>query len=466
LQFQTTRPPLRQRQRQRHTMMTTSLGRKTAAAEITKKATTTTTMRTTTTTATTVIEESVWRTAAHQHQARIRRLLEPGLTELSHPLNAGHFAQHRHHRPHTTTTDGSIWTALDPQHPVYNFLIDYYGLKGSQGPRRLARWSPAPRSAIEITTGGVGGGGGVLLQGATEEDLGDLLHLRGAILEPPHGILYSAKEYFAASRAPETTETHTSNQNDEHSSSSSSSSHRSGKSSSNSSTKTIAEQMRPFAWNYSILQRTLAAEPVLHCFGLHEWAMLYQPITTADGGGDDASITTTPKSQQYQAHLPLRVDRATIQAAVERKGVHCTHVDAVRFFTPAAEQWNVYGAPLHRSQQVQLEQPACLHAHMDLLKLTLRLQPFVDAALLADMLELALQARYLDVAASPYDASQYHIDPVPIETPEGRALYRQQQYALMQKAAPVRKAVRQAYQDFLAVAFDYPFPEDDNEKNE
>jgi len=453
LQFQTTRPPLRQRQRQRHTMMTTSLGRKTAAAEITKKATTTTTMRTTTTTATTVIEESVWRTAAHQHQARIRRLLEPGLTELSHPLNAGHFAQHRHHRPHTTTTESPIWTALDPQHPVYNFLIDYYGLKGSQGPRRLARWSPAPRSAIEITTGGVGGGGGVLLQGATEEDLGDLLHLRGAILEPPHGILYSAKEYFAASRAPETTSTETTTSN-EGVDNGSSSSHRS----SSSSFKTMAEQMRPFLWNYSILQRTLAAEPVLHCFGLHEWAMLYQPIVP---GGDELAI---PKSQQYQAHLPLRVDRATIQQAVERKGVHCTHVDAVRFFTPAAERWNVYGAPLPRAQQVQLEQPACLHAHMDLLKLTLRLQPFVDAALVADTLELALQARCLDVAASPYDASQYHIDPVPIETPEGRALYRQQQYALMQKAAPVRHAVRQAYQDFLAVAFDYPFPEDDNEK--
>ena len=36
------------------------------------------------------------------------------------------------------------WMALDPIHPVYNFLIEYYGLKRRKGTRRLGRWSPDP----------------------------------------------------------------------------------------------------------------------------------------------------------------------------------------------------------------------------------------------------------------------------------------------------------------------------------
>ena len=53
---------------------------------------------------------------------------------------------------------------------------------------------------------------------------------------------------------------------------------------------------------------------------VHEWAMQYQP----DGAPE-------PPSAKYQAHLPLRVSRETINKVVERKGVHCTHVDALRW---------------------------------------------------------------------------------------------------------------------------------------
>ena len=46
-----------------------------------------------------------------------------------------------------------------------------------------------------------------------------------------------------------------------------------------------------------------------------------------------------------------------------------------------------------------------MHAHMDLLKMALRLQPWLCSELIGDCLEVALDARALDVAASPYDCT-------------------------------------------------------------
>ena len=42
---------------------------------------------------------------------------------------------------------------------------------------------------------------------------------------------------------------------------------------------------------------------------------------------------------------------------------------------------------------------------MDLLKMALRLQPWLSSELIGDCLEVALVARTLDVAASPYDCT-------------------------------------------------------------
>ena len=44
--------------------------------------------------------------------------------------------------------------------------------------------------------------------------------------------------------------------------------------------------------------------------------------------------------------------------------------------------------PLHPLHPPQLEQPGCVHAHMDLLKMSLRLAPWLEAELLADCLEV------------------------------------------------------------------------------
>ena len=54
-------------------------------------------------------------------------------------------------------------------------------------------------------------------------------------------------------------------------------------------------------------------------------AMQYHPIGEIE-----------PPSAKYQQHLPLRLSRQTINDTVERRGISCTHVDALRFFAPAA----------------------------------------------------------------------------------------------------------------------------------
>ena len=386
-----------------------------------------------------------WRSAAAAHAARIRSLLEPGLLLPSHHNNSNNNNNNNSNNNTNSKNNNNQpqWTGLDPQHPVYNFLIEYYGLKGAKGPRRLARWSPDPawlflpqhddddnnninnnnisqppstdQAAYQAVLEASHGHGGILLQGAGPDDFGDILSLRGATPVPNHGVLYHPRLFY--------------NHDNRH---------------------RLLSQAAPFQWYRAILQATLTAEPVLHCHGLHEWAMLYQPPGAPP-----------PPSAVYQATLPLRVPRNVINDAVERRGVHCTHVDALRFFAPAAGPFNVHGATLlPRTDQLRLEQPACVHAHMDLLKIVLKLQPFVDSALLADVLELALDARRLDVAASPYDVAAYLPSSnnvpkvVPVETRQGRKLYRQLQTALMDRAEPVRRRLWQAYETFLSLAFD------------
>ena len=364
------------------------------------------------------IAEPVWREAVAQHVNHIRSALQPGLTSPEHVVNSGR------RRSRRSKSNYEWCTALNPKHPVYNFLIEYYGLKGAKGTRRLARWSPNPAllfrdkeyitSLNELMHGDnnfdISGckermKEGILLEGATAEDVGGVLHLRGSMLDK-HGIIYSPASFFSSKEG-------------------------------------SANAAAPFLWYRSVLQQTLNSAPVLHCHGLHEWAMQYHPP-----GADP------PPSAKYQSHLPLRVSRIVINETVERRGISCTHVDALRYFSPAAGPLNHHGSSLQRTDQLRLEQPGCVHAHMDLLKMALRLQPFVDPSLLRSVLDVALESRKLDVAASPYDATAYGICIVPIETAEGRWEYRKQQVELMERADPVRRQLLRAYDLFLSVAFD------------
>src|SRR5699024_7204710 len=88
--------------------------------------------------------------------------------------------------------------------------------------------------------------------------------------------------------------------------------------------------------------------------------------------------------------------------------------------------------------QLQMDQPGCLHVSMDLLKWCLTLGPAVPGELLLDCAEHALSVRELDMAAAPYDLAALGVVPVRIEEPAGRAEYVRRQREHAERAAPLR----------------------------
>lgn len=181
-----------------------------------------------------------------------------------------------------------------------------------------------------------------------------------------------------------------------------------------------------------ILEGTSHREPMTGCFGLHEWAMVYG----------------LPQDQIRHEQVPLRVSPDTVRATVDEVGLRCTHIDAFRFFTPEAIPLNAV-APT-RAAQPDLEQPGCLHASMDLYKYAMWFSPFVGSDLVADCFEQARRARALDMRASPYDVSSFGLEPVPVETPEGRRTYADQQRALMVATQPLRRRLLAALSSLSA----------------
>jgi hypothetical protein len=204
----------------------------------------------------------------------------------------------------------------------------------------------------------------------------------------------------------------------------------------------------PYGWvtlsrNRDILTKTESRAPFFGCFGLHEWAMLYS-------GRVDPS-NKVPTKDRHQKHVPLRVAQDVIDSVVETSSMRCTHYDAYRFFHPVAQGLNS-PTPLSRSIQAEYEQPGCVHAAMDLFKYAYQLYPFLPSELLRDCLSLALEARKIDMRASPYDVSNIE-DCGPqlcIETAEGRKAYSIEQEALAAKAAPVRRQLIEAYDVVLS----------------
>ncbi|MBL1074013.1 3-methyladenine DNA glycosylase [Nocardia sp. 2] len=179
-----------------------------------------------------------------------------------------------------------------------------------------------------------------------------------------------------------------------------------------------------------LLESTATRPTQLSCFGLHEWAMVYK--------------TDDVRHQQ----VPLRLGSAGTDAVVESMQLRCTHFDAFRFFTPAAVPLNI--EPLTRADQIDREQPGCLHANMDLYKWGFKLTPLIDSDLLFDCFELACAARELDMKASPYDLLDYGYDPIRIETPSGRAEYVRAQADIVARAEPLRARLLTACRDLLA----------------
>lgn len=170
----------------------------------------------------------------------------------------------------------------------------------------------------------------------------------------------------------------------------------------------------------ALLEATAGRPARLGCFGLHEWAMVFR--------------TDRPRHS-----LPLRLGADRTDAVVESMPLRCTHFDAFRFFTEAAAPLNE--RQLSRSSQQANEQPGCLHTTMDLYRVCLRMIPLIESDLTFAAFRLALDARELDMCASPYDLTALGYDPVCVETPAGRAEYVRRQSDIADRGRLLRESI-------------------------
>jgi hypothetical protein len=173
-------------------------------------------------------------------------------------------------------------------------------------------------------------------------------------------------------------------------------------------------------WLSSLLTSMRSRPAFFGCFGLHEWAMVYRQ---------------TPEERRHNA-WPLRFEAAELARIVESQPICCTHFDAFRFFTVPARPLNRLQPT--RPEAAQFEQRGCLHANMDLYKWSFKLAPFTPSELVADCFELARDIREVDMRASPYDLRRLGFEPIPIETPAGRAEYESYQRAFAARGDPLR----------------------------
>ncbi|GAA4108998.1 hypothetical protein GCM10022415_01910 [Knoellia locipacati] len=185
----------------------------------------------------------------------------------------------------------------------------------------------------------------------------------------------------------------------------------------------VAARGRAVEFIRRLLSATASRPARLGCFGLHEWAMVYRA-----GEGD-------VRHQQ----VPLRLGQSATDEVVERHQITCSHFDAFRFFTPDALSRNAIQPT--RESQVELEQPGCLHAGMDTYKWATKLSPLVPSELTMDCFDLAREIRLLDMQASPYDLSDYGVEPVPIETVAGRTAYVARQRAFAERSNVLRHRI-------------------------
>ncbi|MBX7444080.1 MULTISPECIES: 3-methyladenine DNA glycosylase [unclassified Arthrobacter] len=183
----------------------------------------------------------------------------------------------------------------------------------------------------------------------------------------------------------------------------------------------LADRKDAVAFAGIILRGTAARPAQFGCFGLHEWAMVYRQ----------------DKFDLRHEYLQLRLGAAGTDKVVEDNKIRCTHFDAFRFYTPDALPLNEL-TPTRESQR-HLEQPGCLHANMDLYKWAYKLLPALPSELVMDCFELSWRIRAMDMQASPYDLAEWGYPAIPIETPQGKAVYVEHQRAFAAEASVLRE---------------------------
>ncbi len=178
-------------------------------------------------------------------------------------------------------------------------------------------------------------------------------------------------------------------------------------------------------WAIRYIDGIAKRPPSFCCFGLHEWAMVYR--------------IDKPRHDQ----VPLRLSPKEIDAVVEGSELRCTHYDAFRFFTPPATPLNK--KHLAREDTSVFDQRGCIHVTMDLYKFAHKIAPWCPSEVIADAFLLAIDARTIDMRASPYDLRSYGFEPIPIESVEGREIYVLEQRKLAERAVPIRQRLLDVY---------------------
>jgi hypothetical protein len=179
-------------------------------------------------------------------------------------------------------------------------------------------------------------------------------------------------------------------------------------------------------WMYQLLKNTSERKPSFGCFGMHEWAMVYKSDEIRHG------------------QVPLRMEDNELSEFVESRPLVCTHFDAYRFFTPEAVPLNKF--ELSRQTFTETEQPGCIHSNMDLYKWAFKLYPWISSDTILEAFELACEARTIDMMASPYDLREHGLEPIKIETEEGRKHYLNEQMAIFEKGKIVREKLLSEYE--------------------
>ncbi|OFT43709.1 3-methyladenine DNA glycosylase [Arthrobacter sp. HMSC06H05] len=183
----------------------------------------------------------------------------------------------------------------------------------------------------------------------------------------------------------------------------------------------VAARGRMLDFADTIFSAVAARPGSFSCFGLHEWAMAYK--------SDENGVR--------HDYVPLRLGSSGTDEVVETHQIRCTHFDAFRFYAPQARGLNQLMPT--RERQVELEQPGCLHAGMDVYKWLYKLAPLVDSGLIMDAFELAWETRIMDMQASPYDLSEWGFEPIRIETAHGKAEYVERQRAFSERSQRLRQ---------------------------
>lgn len=189
------------------------------------------------------------------------------------------------------------------------------------------------------------------------------------------------------------------------------------------------KRIRSAKWTLELLKKSAERKPMFGCFGMHEWAMVYRAENV--------------RHQQ----IPLRLSDDAIAEFVESRPMVCTHFDAFRFFTKKARPMNKH--ELSRETFQDTEQPGCVHTNMDLYKWAFKLYPWISSELIRKAFFNALKTREVDMQASPYDATEFGLKPIKIETETGRKEYVERQMEIYQNSKPIRHQLIEAYKEVI-----------------